>query len=78
MLTTSQSRAIDADLGRFITAKQQQIRDLSGSITNQVPAVVWSFFDAVRVDNWETASNLANRISSASLRDGQPMAVMLA
>ena len=68
MLTTSQSRAIDADLGRFITAKQQQIRDLSGSITNQVPAVVWSFFNAVRVDDWETASNLANRISSASLR----------
>jgi hypothetical protein len=68
LFTAGQSRAIDADLGRFITAKQQQIRDLSGSITNMVPAVVWSFFDAVRVDDWETASRLANRISSASLR----------
>ncbi len=68
MLICGQSRAIDADLGRFITAKEQQIRNLSGSITNKVPAVVWSFFDAVRVDDWETASMLAKRISSASLR----------
>ena len=68
MLTTGQSRAIDADLGRFLTAKKQQIRDLSESITNKVPAVVWSFFDAVRVDDWETASRLAKRLDSASLR----------
>ena len=33
-----------------------------------MPALVWSFFDAVRVDDWETASNLAQRISSASHR----------
>jgi hypothetical protein len=57
-LVASQARAIDADLGRFVTAKQEQIRNLSRSITNKVPALVWSFFDAVRVDDWETASNL--------------------
>lgn len=68
MLTAGLSRAIDADLGRFITAKEQQIRYLSGTITNKVPTIVWSFFEAVRVDNWETASSLAKRLNSASLR----------
>jgi hypothetical protein len=60
--------AIDADLGRFITAKQQQIREMSTSISNKVPGTVWSFFNAVRVDDWETASNLADRLNAASHR----------
>ena len=54
--------------GRFSTAKQAQIRELAGTITNKVPAVVWRFFDAVRVDDWETASNLAMHINAASHR----------
>lgn len=70
-LITPQARAIDPDLGHFLYSKQQQISYLAGSITNKVPAVVWSFFDAVRVDNWMTASNLAERIDSASGRYAQ-------
>jgi hypothetical protein len=67
-LATGQARAIDAELARFIAAKQQQVRDLSGRITNPVPAIVWKYFDAVRVDDWETATNLADRIDAASSR----------
>ena len=62
------SRAIDADLGRFSTAKQNQIRALAEGITNKVPSLVWRFFDAVRVDDWETATNIFNRINAASHR----------
>src|SRR4029077_17895219 len=36
--------------------------------TSQVPAIVWSFFDAVRVDDWETATNLSARLDRASGR----------
>ncbi|HEX9047096.1 MAG TPA: tetratricopeptide repeat protein [Verrucomicrobiae bacterium] len=67
-LGTSGARAIDADLGRFSLAKQQQIRAFAETITNRVPPIVWRFFDAVRVDDWETATNLANRINQASHR----------
>jgi hypothetical protein len=63
--------AIDADLGRFSRAKQQQIRDFARTITNKVPPMVWNFFEAVRVDDWETATNLAARISLASHRYAQ-------
>jgi hypothetical protein len=62
------ARAIDPDLGRFSSAKQSQIRAFAETITNKVPAVVWRFYDAMRVDDWETASNLFLRISLASQR----------
>jgi hypothetical protein len=68
---TSRSYALDADLGRFARSKEQQVRDLARNITNKVPAIVWSFFDAVRVDDWETATNLAARINLASHRYAQ-------
>ena len=64
------ARAIDSDLGRFSTAKQNQIRALAEGITNKVPSLVWRFFDAVRVDDWETATNIFNRINTASGRYG--------
>jgi hypothetical protein len=67
-LLSRESKAIDTDLGRFSSAKQQQIRALAETITNKVPALVWRFFDAVRVDDWETATNLAGRINAASHR----------
>src|ERR1039457_5813126 len=67
-LLAGESKAIDADLGRFSLAKQQQIRAFAETITNKVPAIVWRFFDAVRVDDWETATNLAGRINAASHR----------
>jgi len=67
-LLTGPALAIDPDLGRFSTAKQQQIRALAETITNKVPAIVWDFYDAVRVDDWETATNLAGRINLASHR----------
>lgn len=63
--------AIDPDLGRFSIAKQQQIRNFAETITNKVPGIVWRFFDAVRVDDWETTSNLAMRINRASRRYAQ-------
>jgi hypothetical protein len=65
---TLQASAIDADLGRFCIAKQQQIRDFAETITNKVPPIIWSFFNAVRVDDWQTATNLATRINMASHR----------
>ena len=58
-------------MGRFSRAKEQQIREFGRTITNQVPAIVWSFFDAVRADDWQTATNLASRINLASQRYGQ-------
>ena len=67
-LLAGEARAIDADLGRFSIAKQQQIRDFADTIANQVPAIVWRFYDALRVDDWETATNLAGRINLASHR----------
>src|ERR1017187_6198075 len=67
-LLSRESKAIDTDLGRFSSAKQQQIRALAETITNKVPALVWLFCDAVRVDDWETATNLAGRINAASHR----------
>lgn len=67
-LTAGRVHAIDPALGRFSSAKQAQIRGLAETITNRVPPVVWRFFDAVRVDDWETASNLAMRINAASHR----------
>lgn len=60
--------AIDPDLARFLSAKQTQIRAYEKDLTNKIPAMVWSFFDAVRVDDWETATNLAARIERASGR----------
>jgi len=63
--------AIDSDLGRFSIAKQAQIRDFAETLTNKVPAIVWRFYDALRVDDWETATNLAYRINAASHRYSQ-------
>ena len=54
--------AVDPDLGRFATAKQRQVREYAEALTNKLPSIVWSFFDAVRVDDWETATNLAARL----------------
>jgi hypothetical protein len=59
---------VDADLARFATAKQAQARELARNLTNSVPSYTWSFFDAVQVDDWETATNLAARLSAASGR----------
>ena len=60
--------AIDMDLAHFVTAKQSQLREYAKDLTNPVPNTVWSFFDAVRVDDWETATNLASRIDAVSGR----------
>jgi hypothetical protein len=68
---TTPAGAIDPDLGRFTRAKEQQIREFGRTITNKVPAIVWSFFDAVRADDWQTATNLASRIELASQRYAQ-------
>src|SRR3954462_6420502 len=63
-LVTGNAHALDLDMARFATAKRAQAKDLAGTQTNKVPSVVWSFFDAVRVDDWETATNLAGRVEN--------------
>ncbi len=67
-LIPTRVRAIDPALGQFAIVKQAQIRELAGTITNKIPPLVWRFFDALRVDDWETASNVAMRINAASHR----------
>jgi len=63
-----QVRAMDANLGNFLYSKQQQIHSFADAITVKVPHIVWSFYDAVAADDWETASNLFGRINAASRR----------
>lgn len=67
-LVSQRATAIDGDLGRFLTAKQRQIREFAATITNPVPHIVWRFFDAVSEDDWQTATNLAMHIDMASHR----------
>lgn len=64
--------ALDADLARFAGAKRIQARELADAQTNKPPAIVWSFFDAVMVDDWETATNLSERLNKASGRFSNP------
>src|SRR5215471_8320848 len=65
-LVAWQASALDTDLARFVGAKQSQLREYAQTLTNKVPSMVWSYFDAVRVDDWETATNLSARIDLAS------------
>jgi hypothetical protein len=54
--------AMDPDFARFVAEKTKQIREFENTANIKVPSVVWSYFDALRVDDWETATNLGNRI----------------
>ncbi len=67
LLATSAS-ALDVELARFVAAKEIQARQLAEAQTNKVPSIVGSFFDAVRVDDWETATNLHARLGRGSGR----------
>lgn len=60
--------AIDPDFARFIGTKLTETRTAADAQTNKVPSFVWSYFDAIRSDDWETATNLAHRIEAASGR----------
>ena len=68
VVLSGQAGAVDLDLARFATAKQAQVREYAKDVNNKVPSTVWSLFDAVRVDDWETATNLAARLEKASGR----------
>src|SRR3989442_747919 len=68
VVSSWKARAVDPDLSRFATAKEAQAREYAESLTNRIPSIVWSFFDAVRVDDWETATNLAARLNRMSGR----------
>jgi hypothetical protein len=68
VILSDAAHAVDSDLAHFAYTKQNQIREYAQTLTNQVPPIVWRYFDAVRVDNWETATNLAGRIDRASGR----------
>jgi hypothetical protein len=63
--------AMDADLGQFLYDKQQQIDNFSATITNQLPRIIWRFYDAARREDWDTASNVFNQINAASRRYAQ-------
>ena len=67
-LAAVKAHALDPDLARFIATKRSQVAQLGREQPDKVPAVVWSFFDAVRADDWETATNLAARLMRASGR----------
>jgi hypothetical protein len=67
-LAAPAARAMDAGLGQFLYAKQQQIQVFSETVTNKIPRLVWRFYDATRLEDWATASNLFNQINAASLR----------
>lgn len=54
--------ALDRDMARFAATKETQARELTEGQATKVPSLVWSFFDAVRVDDWETATNLFSRL----------------
>ena len=54
--------AMDPDFARFVGEKSRQIREFEKTSGNKVPSIVWSYFDALRVDDWQSATNLANRI----------------
>lgn len=56
----------DPDLARFAFAKETQARQFEAELTNKVPSITWSFFDAVKVDDWQTATNLASRLQHAT------------
>src|SRR5262245_122903 len=56
--------ALDRDMARFAAAKETQARELADAQANKIPSQVWSFFDAVRVDDWETATNLFARLDA--------------
>ncbi|MDQ6631927.1 MAG: hypothetical protein M3Y82_09245 [Verrucomicrobiota bacterium] len=58
----SNASALDRDMVRFAAAKEVQAREFSEKQTNKVPSLVWSFFDAVKVDDWKTATNLFARL----------------
>jgi hypothetical protein len=68
LLSAGLARATDPVLARFATAKRHQVEDLAQSLDIKVPTLVDSFFDAVRVDDWETATNLGDRLNKASAR----------
>jgi hypothetical protein len=68
LLCSIEARSVDIDLARYATAKENQVREYAQTLTNKVPGIVWSFFDAVKADDWETATNLAARINKASGR----------
>ena len=68
LLPATSTGTADLDLARFATAKAHEIRELADTTTNHVPSLVWSFFDAARVDDWETPTNLADRLDLASGR----------
>jgi len=48
-------QGMDASLGQFLYAKQQQIRDFSETITNPVPHIVWRFYDSTGRDDCQPA-----------------------
>jgi len=62
--------AMDPDFARFVTEKARQIREFEKTSDDKVPSVVWSYFDALRVDDWQTATNVANRIDALGRQMG--------
>ncbi len=62
--------AMDPDFARFVTEKARQIREFEKTSDEKVPSIVWSYFDALRVDDWQSATNIANRIDDLGRQMG--------
>jgi len=62
--------AMDPDFARFVTEKARQIREFEKTNDDKVPSIVWSYFDALRVDDWQSATNIANRIDDLGRQMG--------
>lgn len=71
-LPAENAAALDREMARFAADKETLAREFAETQTQKVPAITWSFFDAVRVDDWETASNLFSRLRQFNTR--QPAA----
>ena len=68
IVSTFHATATDVALSRFTSIKQTQVREYAQALPDKLPSIVWSFFDAVRVEDWETSTNLAARLILASGR----------
>jgi hypothetical protein len=62
--------AMDPDFARFVGEKARQIREFEKASDDKVPSLVWSYFDALRVDDWQTATNVANRLDDLGRQMG--------
>ena len=63
----------DAELARFLKAKETQARVLAQQSNLKMPAQAWSLFDYLQSDNWSKATNAFAGLQVRSGRSGAPV-----